>query len=240
MIATGGNIFTVGLRSWHLFTAESKLPTLLTRTLVIAVWKSQLTYLFHNHMKETQRNTPCRPSHRTSTGTILPFISFLFSSGIFCAVDTQYHHLRPKCLKKIQKTTALTYFYITPCHHIRHKVLTRIHPPGICCRLQSRQIEITLFQIMFSNNTHGTDLIGPGYYTRNDSCSLEYRGSVRKNNICTNMRFIIIAGCPEYSIISVQFIAIISCNINVLDLFTTTQFFSCVTPQSSQCKCGCM
>ena len=30
---------------------------------------------------------------------------------------------------------------------------------------------------MFSNNTHGTDLIGPGYYT-NDSCSVvEYRGS---------------------------------------------------------------
>ena len=31
---------------------------------------------------------------------------------------------------------------------------------------------------MFSNNTHGTDLIGPGYDT-NDSCSVvEYRGSV--------------------------------------------------------------
>ena len=31
---------------------------------------------------------------------------------------------------------------------------------------------------MFSNNTHGTDLIGQGYYTK-DSCSVvEYRGSV--------------------------------------------------------------
>ena len=52
-------------------------------------------------------------------------------------------------------------------------------PPGIYRRPRSRQIEITLFQIMFSNNTHSTDLIGPDYYT-NDSCSsvVEYRGSI--------------------------------------------------------------
>ena len=147
VIATRGNIFTVGLQSWHLLTAETKLLTLLTRTLVIAVWKSKKsTYLFYNRFEETQCDTPCRLSHRTSTGTT-PFISFLSCSGIFCAVDTSSRHLQPKFLK-IQKTTALTYFYITPCHHIRQKVLTRIRPPGICRRLRNRQIEITLFQIM--------------------------------------------------------------------------------------------
>ena len=116
--------------------------------------------LYESLSRHTYCDTPCRPSHRTSKGTI-PFISVSSSAtNIFEDTKDNSPHL---------------FLHNKPSHSIRqHKVLTGIHPPGICRRPRSRQIEITIFQIMCSNNTHGTDLIGPGYYYTNDPLIVTY------------------------------------------------------------------